>query len=56
VTQTKLINRFAKGVADYVRDKAIGNLTRTGRVVCEKETKKNAGRPTTVYRMPYKKE
>ncbi|MDR0326911.1 MAG: bifunctional DNA primase/polymerase [Planctomycetaceae bacterium] len=53
VTQTKLINRFAKGVPDYVRDGAIRNLINTGRVVRHKEVMPGAKKPTTFYRIPH---
>ena len=56
VTQTKLINRFRKGVIDYMRDNAIKNLVRTGQLVSEKITTQGAKKPTTIYRIAYKKE
>ena len=56
VTQTKLIDRFRKGVIDYMRDNAIRNLIRTGQVISEKEITRGAKKPTTIYRIPYKKE
>jgi len=56
VTQSKLINRFTKGVPDYVRNNAIKNLLNTGQVIRETEITKGAKKPTTIYRISYKKD
>jgi hypothetical protein len=55
VTQTQLINRFKHGVPKRLREEAIKNLLETGRLIREKMTVGKSQKPSTVFRIPYKK-